>query len=59
MKYELIDKCTGELVAVMDSMSEAVETQYAFREVHNIALAIVESADSRYVFAVDSQTEIS
>jgi len=59
MKYELIDKCTGELVAVMDSMSEAIETQYAFSEVHNIGLAIVESADERYVFAVDSQTEIS
>lgn len=42
--YDLVCVLTGEVVASTDCYSEAVELQYAYREVDNIGLEIVDTS---------------
>jgi hypothetical protein len=50
MSYELVDRHTGEVVATVETFSVARECQYAFLEVENMSVEIIEIPDERSFF---------
>jgi len=60
MMYDLVCKLTGDVVAQANSYSEAVELQYAYKEVENVGLDIVElpTTNRRELTEVEKMTLI-